>query len=120
VPQAPPRPGEGAPYIASYRASSRTLAADNRELSQQLLAEAPTIQGYTRLEQENARLRALLAVGARFTGAATPAEVLYSGRDPFTQKLFVDKGESAGVQPGQAVIDEAGGVRPGTRVVPAD
>src|SRR5438067_3352764 len=112
-------PGEGVAYIASYLASNRTLAADNRELSEQLLAEAPTIQGYKSLEQENARLRALLAVGARFTGAATPAEVLYSGRDPFTQKLFVDKGESAGVQPGQAVIDEAGVVGQVTRVFPS-
>ena len=34
------------------------------------------------------------------SGAAIAAEVLYSGRDPFTQKLFVDKGEQAGVQAG--------------------
>jgi rod shape-determining protein MreC len=83
-----------------------------------LLAEAPAVQGYQALEQENARLRALLNVGARFHGAATAAEVLYSGRDPFTQKLFVDKGEAAGVQPGQAVIDETGVVGQVTRVFP--
>ena len=45
--------------------------------------------------------------------------MLYSGRDPFTQKLFVDKGESAGVLPGQAVIDEAGVVGQVTRVFPS-
>ena len=54
----------------------------------------------------------------RTLGAATAAEVLYSGRDPFTQKLFIDKGESAGVQPGQAVIDETGVVGQVTRVLP--
>ena len=70
------------------------------------------------LEQENARLRALLAVEKRFHGAAIAAEVLYSGRDPFTQKLFVDKGEAAGVQPGQAVIDEIGVIGQVTRVFP--
>ena len=53
------------------------------------------MQGYPLLEQENARLRSLLARGAqRFHGAAV-AEVLYRGRDPFAQKLFVDKGEAA-------------------------
>jgi rod shape-determining protein MreC len=112
-------PGEGFGYVASYLTSNRALAVDNRDLKEQLLAEAPAIQGYKALEQENARLRSLISVGTRFTGASTPAEVLYSGRDPFTQKLFVDKGESAGVQPGQAVIDEAGVVGQVTRVYPS-
>ena len=101
-------PGEAAAYVATFFSSQRALAGDNTALKQQLLADAPAVQGYRALEQENARLRALLDVGARFRGAATAAEVLYSGRDPFTQKLFVDKGEEAGVQPGQAVIDETG------------
>jgi len=112
-------PAEGITYVASYFASNRALSVNNRELKEQLLAEAPAVQGYKSLETENARLRALLDVGARFAGASTPAEVLYSGRDPFSQKLFVDKGESAGVQPGQAVIDEAGVVGQVTRVFPA-
>ena len=42
--------------------------------------------------QENARLKALVALEKRYTGAATAVEVLYTGRDPFTQKLFVNKG----------------------------
>jgi rod shape-determining protein MreC len=112
-------PGEAIGYVASYLTSNRTLAVDNRELKEQLLAEAPAVQGYKTLEQENARLRSLINVGARFAGAATPAEVLYSGRDPFTQKLFVDKGSAAGVQPGQAVIDEMGVVGQVTRVFPS-
>src|SRR6266700_892123 len=95
------------------------LILDNTALKERLLADAPSLQGYGALEQENARLRTLLGVGARFHGAATAAEVLYSGRDPFTQKLFVDKGESAGVQPGQAVIDETGVVAQVTRVFPS-
>ena len=112
-------PAEGVAFVASYLASNRALSLENRELQQQLLAEAPAIQGYKALEEENARLRALLGVEGRFSGAATSAEVLYSGRDPFTQKLFVDKGESAGVRAGQAVIDEAGVVGQVTRVFPS-
>jgi rod shape-determining protein MreC len=109
-------PGEALAHVASYFSSQSELAGDNAVLRRQLLSEAPTVQGYQLLEQENARLRALLNVEKRFQGATTAAEVLYSGRDPFTQKLFVDKGESAGVQPGQAVIDEVGVVGQVTRV----
>jgi rod shape-determining protein MreC len=112
-------PAEAIAYIATYLTSNRALAVDNRELKEQVLAAAPAVQGYKNLELENARLRALINVGARFGGATTPAEVLYSGKDPFSQKLFVDKGESAGIQPGQAVIDEAGVIGQVTRVYPS-
>ena len=111
-------PGEMLAQVTSYFSSQSALAVDNAALRQQLLSEAPVVQGYQLLQQENARLRALLNVEKRFQSATTAAEVLYSGRDPFTQKLFVDKGESAGVQPGQAVIDEVGVVGQVTRVFP--
>src|SRR5215831_8266083 len=112
-------PAEGVEYVASYLASNRTLSVENRELKEKLLADAPAVQSFQNLEQENARLRSLISVGERFGGAAVPAEVLYSGRDPFTQKLFVDKGESAGVRAGQAVVDEAGVVGQVTRLYPS-
>ena len=111
-------PGEALAYVGGYFSSQRTLTGDNAALRERLLADAPVVQGYPLLEQENARLRALLAVEKRFQAAAITAEVLYSGRDPFTQKLFVDKGEAAGVQPGQAVIDEIGVIGQVTRVFP--
>ncbi len=111
-------PGEAFEYVSTYFSSQRALAGDNAALKEQLLADAPALQSYPLLAQENERLRALLSVGSRFHGAAIAAEVLYSGRDPFTQKLFVDKGEVAGVQPGQAVIDDVGVVGQVTRVFP--
>jgi len=111
-------PGEALGYAAEYFASQRALASDNAAVRQQLLAQAPSVQGFPLLDQENAQLRALLKMAARFPGTATAAEVLYSGRDPFTQKLVVDKGEAAGVQLGQAVIDEIGVVGQITRVFP--
>ena len=76
------------------------------------------VQGYALVEQENARLRGLMKLEARVPVTATAAEVLYSSRDPFTQKLFVDKGEAAGVQAGRAVIDSIGVVGQVTRVFP--
>jgi rod shape-determining protein MreC len=111
-------PGEALAYVGSYFSSQRALESDNAALKERLLADGPAVQGYALLEQENARLRALLTVEKRFHGSAIAAEVLYSGRDPFTQKLFVDKGDAAGVLAGQAVIDTTGVVGQVTRVFP--
>lgn len=111
-------PGEALTQVAGYFSSQRALIDDNATLKRELLAQGPAVQSYQMLQQENARLRALLEVAKRFPDAAVAAEVLYSGRDPFTQKLFVDKGEAAGVQAGQAVIDEVGVVGQVTRVFP--
>src|ERR1700675_807387 len=111
-------PGEALAYVGAYFASQRTLASDSAAARQQLLAQAPAVQGFSLLDEENAQLRALLKMAARFPGAATAAEVLYSSRDPFSQKLFIDKGEVVGVQLGQAVIDEIGVVGQVTRVFP--
>jgi rod shape-determining protein MreC len=111
-------PGEALGYVSAYFASQRTLANENAAAKERLLAQAPAVQGFPLLDQENGQLRALLKMSERFPGVATAAEVLYSGRDPFTQKLIVDKGDMAGVQLGQAVIDAIGVVGQVTRVFP--
>ena len=84
-------PGEAFGYVSAYFASQRTLANENAAAKERLLAQAPAVQGFPLLDQENGQLRALLKMSERFPGVATAAEVLYSGRDPFTQKLIVDK-----------------------------
>ncbi len=111
-------PGEALAYVGTYFSSQRVLADDNAALQAQLLSQAPLVQGYALVEQENARLRGLMKLEVRVPVTATAAEVLYSSRDPFTQKLFVDKGEAAGVQAGRAVIDSIGVVGQVTRVFP--
>jgi rod shape-determining protein MreC len=111
-------PGEALAFVGTYFSSQRALADDNAALHAQLLSQAPLVQGYPLVEKENARLRVLMKLEARVPVDATAAEVLYSSRDPFTQKLFVDKGEAAGVQAGRAVIDSIGVVGQVTRVYP--
>jgi rod shape-determining protein MreC len=108
-------PGEAAGFVVSYFASKRALSAENTELRSQLLAQGPAVQGASRVEAENTKLKALLDVHARYGGAAIAVEVLFSGRDPFSQKVFVGKGTDAGITPGEAVIDEAGVVGQVTR-----
>src|SRR4051812_39156682 len=107
-------PGEAMAQVGAYFASQRGLASDVASLKQELLQQAPSMQSYPLIERENAQLRALLAVQARVRGSGTGAEVMYSGRDPFSQKIFIDKGESGGVQAGQAAMGGKRGLGPVT------
>ena len=111
-------PGEAVAYVAGYFASKSDLEVENASLQASLTAQAPAAQGYPMIVDENKRLKALLDVQARYPGRATAVGVLYTGRDPFTQKLFIDKGGDLGIKPGEAVIDEAGVVGQVTRVFP--
>ena len=111
-------PGEALGWVAAYFGSKRTLADDNAGLKQELVAIAPSVQGFVALRDENAKLRALLEMRARYAGGATAVEVLYTGRDPFTQKMFINRGTDAGIKAGEAVIDELGVVGQVTRVFP--
>ena len=60
------------------------------------------------LAQENARLRTLLELRPALNVRSLPAEVLYEAADPFSRKVFVDRGSQNGVAPGAPVINEAG------------
>jgi rod shape-determining protein MreC len=111
-------PGAAFAYVSDYFGSKRRLADENAMLRQELVARAPATQGYTREQAENARLRALLDVRAQYAATAVAVQVLYTSRDPFTQKVFVDKGASAGVAAGAGVIDASGVVGQVTRVFP--
>ena len=111
-------PGEAMGWATAYFSSKRTLADENTSLRQNLVATAPSVQGFTALQDENSKLRALLEMRARYPGGATAVEVLYTGRDPFTQKIFVNRGTDAGIKAGEAVVDELGVVGQVTRVFP--
>jgi rod shape-determining protein MreC len=111
-------PGVAFAYVADYFGSKRLLADENAMLKQELVERAPATQGYARVQEENGRLRALLDVRSQYATNATAVQVLYTGRDPFTQRLFVDKGSSAGIQAGAGVIDAKGVVGQVTRVFP--
>jgi rod shape-determining protein MreC len=111
-------PGDAFAYVADYFGSKRQLADENAMLRQELVARAPATQGYARAQEESARLKALLDVRAQYATTATAVQVLYTSRDPFAQKLFIDKGSNAGVQAGAGVIDADGVVGQVTRVFP--
>jgi len=111
-------PGEAFAYVADYFTSKRQLADENTRLKEQLVTQAPAASSAALLEAENVRLKALLETARRYSHAAIAAEVLYMGRDPFSQKVFINKGVETGVKAGDAVIDERGVVGQVTRAYP--
>jgi rod shape-determining protein MreC len=111
-------PGEALAWVGAYFVSLRELAEDNATLKRQSVEHAAAAQAFAATQEENARLRALLEMRTRFPAGAKAVDVLYTGRDPFAQKLFVDKGTDAEIQAGEAVIDADGVVGQVTRVYP--
>lgn len=109
-------PGQAWDVVTAYFASQTRLSADNRQLRQQLLTQGAVVQSAQSLLQENGRLRGLLQARTRYQGKDILAEVLYLGRDPFSQKVYVNKGSADQVIAGQAVIDDLGVVGQVTRV----
>lgn len=109
-------PGQAWDVVAAYFASQTRLSDENKQLKQTLLTQGAVVQSAQSLLQENERLRGLLQAHARYRGNHILAEVLYLGRDPFSQKVFVNKGGTDQVKAGQAVIDDMGVVGQVTRV----
>jgi rod shape-determining protein MreC len=112
-------PGDAVAAVGGYFTSLRALSEDNTALKRQSAEHAAAAQAFASTQQENARLRALLEARTRHGAAARAVEVLYTGRDPFAQKLFVDKGADAQIRSGEAVIDADGVVGQVTRVYPS-
>ena len=111
-------PSEAVTYVGSYFVAQRALVEENAALKRRLLEQGAAAQGFESASADNARLKAVVDMRARYGDRATVVEVLYTGRDPFTQKLFVDKGADAGIAAGEAVIDAQGVVGQVTRVLP--
>jgi rod shape-determining protein MreC len=111
-------PGEALAWTGAYFADKRALTDENAALKADLVAHSLSAQEFARLQTENANLRGLLELTRRYSGTAVAVEVLYTGRDPFTQKLFVNRGSEAGIAAGQAVIDDLGVVGQVTRTFP--
>lgn len=96
---------------------ARALAAEDKA-RQQLVEQAERAAAADRLAAENARLRALLELKPALTVRSRAANVLYEATDPFSRKLFVDRGAAQGLQAGSPVITEAGVIGQVTRVYP--
>ncbi len=104
--------------VGEFFVTQTSLRTENTKLAAQSLNDAIMLRKYAALAAENLHLRDLLGARQRFPESTIFAEVLYAGRDLFTRKIVIDKGQQHGVKPGQPVIDQIGIVGQVTRVYP--
>ncbi|MBA4175829.1 MAG: rod shape-determining protein MreC [Leptothrix sp. (in: Bacteria)] len=91
-----------------YLRGLRSAQEAERRAALRVAAQAERALRTEQLAQENTRLRALLELRAATTVRSAPAEVLYEAADPYSRKVFIDRGAAQGMQPGWPVINEAG------------
>lgn len=104
--------------VSEYMVTHNTLLRENRRLGQLTLDQGANLQNLKTLQSENERLRDLLGA-AKLTAQPTKlAEIVHTGRDPFTHKVVVNIGARQNIQAGQAVVDTVGVIGQVTRVYP--
>ena len=104
--------------IGSFFSTQTQLVQENARLREKAMAYSHDAQRYEAIEAEAAQLRRLIGAAERMEVRSLPAEILYHGRDPYSHRLFIDRGATHGVRPGSPVADEAGVVGQVTRVHP--
>jgi rod shape-determining protein MreC len=104
----------GGEYVGGLHAAQ----ADLNHAQLALAAQAAKAARVEVLLAENNRLRALVELRPSLPVKTMAAEVLYEASDPFSRKIFIDRGAAQGVVPGAPVIDEAGVLGQVTRVYP--
>ena len=82
--------------------------ANNNRLQALLARQAEHAARADQLAHENQRLRALLELRPALQVKSQAAEVLYEAPDPYSRKLFIDRGSQHGLVAGSPVINEAG------------
>ena len=111
-------PAELVSAVGSFFSTQASLVEENQRLREKALAYSHDAQRYEAAQAEAEQLRKLVGAQEKLESRVIPAEVLYNGRDPYSHKLFIDRGATHGVRPGSPVTDEAGVVGQVTRVHP--
>lgn len=101
-------------HVQGLQAARAAELAARTELARQSVRATQV----DRLTEENARLRAMLELRPLLTVRSVAAEVMYQAADPYSRKLFIDRGTTQGVQLGAPVVNESGVVGQVTRVYP--
>ena len=105
---------QGASYLQGVKDAQGAESAARAQLARQS-ERAARVETLT---AENVRLRALLDLQPALQVKAIAAELLYEAGDPYSRKLFINRGSRAGVVAGAPVINEAGVLGQVTEVYP--
>jgi rod shape-determining protein MreC len=104
--------------VGGYLSTQASLIDENRQLRERALTNAQDAQRFQAAQAEANELRRSIGAAEKLPVAATTAEVLYLGRDPYAHKLVIDRGSVQGVRPGSPVVDDVGVIGQVTRVHP--
>jgi rod shape-determining protein MreC len=102
--------------ISGYFVSQSQLREENAQLRARLLDASQRAQRFEAARAETGQLRRVIGAAERLPQKSQPAEIVYSGRDPYSRKVTIDKGSQNGVTPGSPVLDDAGVIGQVTRV----
>ncbi len=103
---------------AEYFSTHHRLLSENKQLKKQTLAQGVSIQKLNSLSLENNHLRELLQAKQNLKEQSIAAEVMYVGRDIFTKKIIVNRGQKHHVLAGEAVVDGNGVIGQVTQTFP--
>jgi rod shape-determining protein MreC len=111
-------PRDAISSMGGYFSSLSSLQNEVRDLKNQQVAQAQSMQQAQLQMAENAHLRRLLDAREHLPVQSIMGEILYDARDPSTRRIVLDRGTRNGVQLGLPVIDNAGVIGQVTRVFP--
>ena len=104
----------GGDYLQGLREARQAESAARAALAAQSTKALQADQ----LAAENQQLRALLELRPSLSVKSVAAEILFEAADPYSRKVFIDRGATLGVQRGAPVVNEAGVLGQVTRVYP--
>lgn len=111
-------PAELLVQTSDFFVTQAYLQDENAALRQRQLVQSAQLQRMQAMQAENAQLRKILGIQQKRGETVVAAEIMYAGRDPFSQKIIVDKGSNHRVKAGQPAIDDVGVIGQVTRVYP--
>jgi rod shape-determining protein MreC len=101
-----------------YLRGLQSALEGEREARAALAQQAARAAGADEVMAENLRLRALLGLQPALTVRSFAAEVMFEATDPYSRKVFLDRGRTQGLTLGSPVINEAGVLGQVTRLYP--
>jgi rod shape-determining protein MreC len=111
-------PAELLDRTGSFFVTQARLQNENALLGQRQLVQAAQLQRMQAMQAENAHLRNILGIQQQRGESVVAAEIVYAGRDPFSQKITVNKGSNHKVLAGQPALDDVGVIGQVTQVYP--
>jgi rod shape-determining protein MreC len=93
---------------SDYLRGLRQALKDEDSARKQLALQAERVALAERLAAENGRLRGLLELAPALPVRSQAAEVQYEAADPYSRKVFINRGAAQGLLVGSPVVNEAG------------